>query len=44
MLLDPRYYNIDLEDYLNKNPNITEALFINNIQSFILLFINKLGL
>ena len=28
------YYNIDLEDYLNKNPNITEALFINNIQSF----------
>ena len=33
-VVDPRYYNIDLEDYLNKNPNITEALFINNIQSF----------
>ena len=33
-IVDPRYYNIDLEDYLNKNPNITEALFINNIQSF----------
>ena len=33
-VVDPRYYNIDLEDYLNKNHNITEALFINNIQSF----------
>ena len=32
-VVDPRYYNIDLEDYLNKNPNIKEALFINNIQS-----------
>ena len=32
-VVDPRYYNIDLEDYLNKNPNINEALFINNIQS-----------
>ena len=28
-------YNVvnDLEDYLNKNPNITDAMFINNIQS-----------
>ena len=33
-IVDPRYYNIDLEDYLSKNPNINEALFINNIQSF----------
>lgn len=33
-IVDPRYYNIDLEDYLNKNPNINEALFMNNIQSF----------
>ena len=33
-IIDPRYYNIDLEDYLNQNPNINEALFINNIQSF----------
>ena len=32
-IVDPRYYNIDLEDYLNKNPNINEAMFINNIQS-----------
>ena len=32
-VVDPRYYNIDLEDYLNKNPNITNAMFINNIQS-----------
>jgi len=33
-VVDPRYYNIDLEDYLNENPNISDALFINNIQSF----------
>ena len=32
-IVDPRYYNIDLKDYLNKNPNIKEALFIHNIQS-----------
>ena len=32
-VVDPRYYDIDLEDYLNKNPNITDAMFINNIQS-----------
>lgn len=32
-VVDPRYYNIDLEGYLNKNPNIKEAMFINNIQS-----------
>ena len=32
-VVEPRYYDIDLEDYLNKNPNITDAMFINNIQS-----------
>lgn len=33
-VVDPRYYNIDLESYLELNPNINEALFIYNIQSF----------
>lgn len=32
-IVDPRYYNINLEEYLNKNKNITESLFINNIQT-----------
>ncbi len=41
-VVDPRYYNIDLEDYLNKNPNINEALFINNIQSLNSTFYKKL--
>jgi len=42
-VVDPRYYNIDLEDYLNKNPNISDALFINNIQSLNSTFYKKLN-
>ena len=33
-IVDPRYYNLNLDDYLNKNNNISEVLFINNIQTF----------
>ena len=33
-IIDPRYYSINLNDYLNENSNISEALFINNIQTF----------
>lgn len=32
-VIDPRYYNINLDDYLRENPGIKEALFINNIQT-----------
>lgn len=32
-VVDPRYYNIDLNDYLSKNKGITQAIFINNIQT-----------
>lgn len=32
-VIDPRYYNLNLEDYLSKNKNIKESLFINNIQT-----------
>ncbi len=32
-VIDPRYYGLNLEDYLKENPNIKEALFINNIQT-----------
>lgn len=33
-IIDPRYYSINLNDYLDENSNISEALFINNIQTF----------
>ncbi|MGL5313101.1 MAG: DHHW family protein [Peptostreptococcaceae bacterium] len=33
-IVDPRYYNIDYEDYLSNNRDINEILFINNIQTF----------
>ncbi len=33
-IIDPRYYNVDLNDYLKENNNISEVLFINNIQTF----------
>lgn len=32
-IIDPRYYNLDLEDYLSKNKEITQAIFISNIQT-----------
>lgn len=32
--IDPRYYNFDLKDYLSKNSNISEVLFMHNISSF----------
>lgn len=32
-VIDPRYYNNEIIDYINENKNITEVLFINNIQS-----------
>ncbi|MGL5693796.1 MAG: DHHW family protein [Peptostreptococcaceae bacterium] len=32
-VIDPRYYTINLDDYLKENPDITDALFINNIQT-----------
>lgn len=33
-VVDPRYYNLDVKDYLNNNKNIREVLFINNLQTF----------
>lgn len=33
-IIDPRYYSINLDDYLKENSNISEVLFINNIQTF----------
>lgn len=33
-IIDPRYYNLNLNDYLKENNNISEVLFINNIQTF----------
>lgn len=33
-VVDPRYYNIDIKDYLSKNKNINNILCINNIQTF----------
>ncbi|HSQ87289.1 DHHW family protein [Romboutsia sp.] len=33
-VIDPRYYNIDVEDYLSKNKGINRVLFISNIQTF----------
>lgn len=32
--IDPRYYDVDLKDYLFKNSNISEVLFMHNISSF----------
>ena len=31
-VVDPRYYDIDLDKYLLNNKNITDALFFNNLQ------------
>ncbi|MEG2789667.1 MAG: DHHW family protein [Romboutsia sp.] len=33
-IIDPRYYTLDIDNYLSKNKSINEVLFINNIQSF----------
>lgn len=33
-IVDPRYYNIDYEEYLSNNKSISEVLFINNMQTF----------
>ena len=33
-VVDPRYYTLDIDDYLSKNKNIKEVLFINNLQTF----------
>ena len=33
-VVDPRYYSLDIDDYLNNNKNIKEVLFINNLQTF----------
>ena len=33
-VVDPRYYNIDIDKYLKENKGINEVLFINNIQTF----------
>ncbi|WP_042271356.1 DHHW family protein [[Clostridium] dakarense] len=33
-VVDPRYYTLDIDDYLNNNKNIKEVLFINNLQTF----------
>ncbi|MGL6106010.1 DHHW family protein [Romboutsia sp.] len=32
-VVDPRYYNIDLKDYLSKNKDIAQAIFMSNIQT-----------
>ena len=32
-IIDPRYYTLDLDKYLKENNNISDALFINNIQT-----------
>ena len=32
-VVDPRYYNMDLDTYLSNHRNISEVLFINNIQT-----------
>lgn len=32
-VIDPRYYNKNIVDYVNENNDITEVLFVNNIQS-----------
>lgn len=33
-VIDPRYYKVDIDDYLQKNKNIKEVLFLNNISLF----------
>lgn len=33
-IVDPRYYNLNIEDYLKKNNNIKHALFLYNISTF----------
>lgn len=33
-IVDPRYYQIDLEKYLLENPNIIECMFFYNLHSF----------
>lgn len=33
-VVDPRYYKLDVDEYLSKNNNINEVLFIYNISSF----------
>lgn len=33
-VVDPRYYKLDIEDYLSENENINEVLFFNNISTF----------
>lgn len=31
-VIDPRYYKIDLKDYISRNKNISETLFLHNIK------------
>jgi hypothetical protein len=33
-VIDPRYYNLDIIDYINNNPNIEEILFLFSIGTF----------
>ena len=33
-IIDPRYSNLNIHDYILKNKNIKEVLFINNIETF----------
>lgn len=33
-IIDPRYYSVDLENYLKENPNISDCIFIHNIALF----------
>lgn len=32
-VVDPRYYKLDIKDYLSENTNISEVLFLNNIST-----------
>lgn len=33
-IIDPRYYNLDIDTYIKENENIKEVLFLNNISTF----------
>jgi len=33
-VIDPRYYKIDIEEYLSKNKGIVRVLFMSNLQTF----------
>lgn len=33
-VVDTRYYNLDIQDYLNKNKGITDIMYLYNLQTF----------